>query len=100
MLKALVVAAAAPIWVIEAVGAPFEAKDLLRARGCRWNAEARLWSPEVPLAGFDHEIEWATLELYGSLREPAFRQVTWSDRHRAFVPAGVDQHRINGGRHG
>lgn len=98
VLKALVVAAAAPTWVVEAVGAPFEVKDILKGRGYRWDANARLWSREVPLAAFDDEIAWATLEIYGGLRKPAFRQVTWSERYAAPLPAGGDQHRIGGGR--
>lgn len=83
VLRSLVANASKPTWIVEAVGAPFEAKDLLRSRGYRWSAEARLWSREVETAAFDDEIAWATLEVYGGLRKPAFRQVTWQERYSA-----------------
>lgn len=98
VLKGLVAAAAAPTWIVEAVGAPFEAKGILKGRGYRWDAEARLWSREVPLDAFDDEFGWATVEVYGGLRKPAFRQVTWNERYAAPVPAGGDRRRIGGGR--
>lgn len=101
VLKELVVAAATPTWMIDAVGAPFEAKDVLKARGYRWDADARLWSREVPLAAFDDEIGWATVEVYGGLRKPAFRQVTWSERHAAPARAATADRRMDrGGRRG
>lgn len=96
VLKSLVAAAAQPTWVVEAVGAPFEQKDLLKARGYRWNADARLWSREVPMSAFNDEIGWATLEVYGGLRKPAFRQVTWNERYAAPRHGAADARRIGG----
>jgi DNA polymerase-3 subunit epsilon len=83
VLKALLANASRPTWLVEAVGAPFSAKSLLRMRGYRWNAEARLWSREVGQEAFDAEIEWATLEIYGGMSKPRFRQMTWEQRYAA-----------------
>ena len=89
VLKSLVAKASRPTWLIEAVGAPFEAKGVLKARGYRWDAGRGLWSREVPLAGFDAEIEWATLAVYGGHAKPAFRQVTWQERYAADAESGA-----------
>lgn len=83
VLKAAVEAATRPAWMIDAVGAPFETKDLLKARGYRWNADARHWSKEVPGGAFDDEYEWIVVQVYGGRAKPRFRSVTWCERHSA-----------------
>ena len=85
VLKAAVEAAARPAWIIDAVDAPFEAKDLLKQRGYRWNAQARHWSKEVSGAAFDDEYEWVVLQVYGGTGRPRFRSVTWCERHSAGI---------------
>lgn len=84
VLTAAVEAAATPGWCFEAVGAPFEAKDVLKARGYRWDPAQKLWSREVGGDMFDEECEWIVLEVYGGLKKPRFRQVTWRERYAAF----------------
>lgn len=50
------------IW---AVRSPFESKDLLRARGYRWNAEARVWWRDVPAEELDAEKAFLSEHVYG-----------------------------------
>lgn len=70
-------------WVVEAVRAPFEAKDRLKARGYRWDAERRHWWREVPLDGFDEELEWSVVHVYGGRSRPRFRRIDWTSRYAA-----------------
>ena len=52
--------------VVKAFGAPFETKDKLKARGYRWDAEARVWYTAVKSAeALDAEAEWLKSEVYG-----------------------------------
>jgi DNA polymerase-3 subunit epsilon len=83
VLKAAVEAAVKPAWMIDAVGAPFETKDLLKARGYRWDGDARHWSKEVSAKAFDDEYEWIVVHVYGGTAKPRFRSVTWCERHSA-----------------
>jgi DNA polymerase-3 subunit epsilon len=52
--------------VVKAFGSPFETKDKLKARGYRWDAEARVWYTAVKsAAALDAEAEWLKAEVYG-----------------------------------
>ena len=52
--------------VVKAFGSPFETKDKLKARGYRWDAEARVWYTAVKSAeALDVEAEWLKAEVYG-----------------------------------
>jgi DNA polymerase-3 subunit epsilon len=52
--------------VVKAFGSPFETKDKLKARGYRWDAEARVWYTAVKSAeALDAEAEWLEAEVYG-----------------------------------
>lgn len=44
--------------LIKAVGAPFDIKDLLRNRGYRWNADARVWQKVLDDADLQTEMAW------------------------------------------
>jgi DNA polymerase-3 subunit epsilon len=70
-LSQLMAAAAQPSFKLRAIGAPFEAKDKLKSRGYRWDAEARVWC--VTLAS-EHllaaEAPWLKAEVYGNRRAP------------------------------
>ena len=50
---------------LQATGAPFEAKDLLKARGYRWDGQQRVWGTtlrsEVALAD---ELAWLADAVY------------------------------------
>lgn len=51
-----------------AVGSPFESKDLLKARGYRWNGEARSWWTDVAETAVDDELAWLRAEAYRGKR--------------------------------
>jgi len=52
--------------VVKALGSPFETKDKLKARGYRWDAEARVGFTAVKSAeALDAEAEWLKAEVYG-----------------------------------
>lgn len=65
---------------IEATKAPFEAKDVLKARGYRWHAEKRTWWTEIATAGEAGELDW--LRDACSCTQPKLTPVTWAERHR------------------
>jgi dethiobiotin synthetase len=44
--------------VVQAKRAPFSKKDLLKARGYRWNADARFWQKELGEEFVAHEQAW------------------------------------------
>lgn len=48
-----------------AAGSPFDTKDLLKARGYRWNPEARVWWCDVPEGDLDDEHAWLREQVYG-----------------------------------
>jgi len=51
--------------IVKAFGSPFETKDKLKARGYRWDAEARVWFTAVKSAeALDAEAEWLKSEVY------------------------------------
>lgn len=89
VLKELVTQAARPTWLVEAVGAHADARNMLEERGYRWSSDARVWVREVDAWMVREEVEWLTLEIYGGLREPACREVTWTERYAAVPAAGV-----------
>lgn len=66
-LALLMAAAQRPSFKLRATGAPFEAKDKLKARAYRWDAEARVWycalAGEEALAA---ELAWLRAEVYGA----------------------------------
>jgi len=52
--------------IVKAFGSPFETKDKLKARGYRWDSEARVWSTAVKSAeALDAEAEWLKAQVYG-----------------------------------
>lgn len=81
VLKRALATARRPTFLVEAVGAPFEARVLLKGKGYRWDAGRRLWSREVGEPERERELEWARMEIYGGLREPCVRPVTWRERY-------------------
>ncbi|HAJ13065.1 MAG: 3'-5' exonuclease [Hydrogenophaga sp.] len=68
-LGELIAVAQRPGFRLRATGSPFESKDLLKARGYRWDGEARVWScilgSEAALAA---ELAWLGTEVYGGRR--------------------------------
>ena len=66
-LAHIIEASRTPTFRLLATGAPFESKDLLKARAYRWNAEQKVWhtrlGDEAQLAA---ELEWLKASVYGS----------------------------------
>ena len=65
-LACLLAAGSQDAFRLQATAAPFDAKDALKARGYRWNAEQRVWqtllADEAALQG---ECEWLRSAVYG-----------------------------------
>ncbi len=65
-LARLLQAAQATSFRVFADGAPFDTKDLLKARGYRWDPERRVWHGEVrDEAALDEERAWLKAKVYG-----------------------------------
>ncbi|MBW6456962.1 MAG: hypothetical protein K0A98_13860 [Trueperaceae bacterium] len=83
LLRASARRATVRLW---AVGSPFESKDLLKARGYRWNGEARSWWTDVAEEAVEDELAWLRAEAYRGKRMgelPRVRLdawVRWSQR--------------------
>lgn len=65
-LGKILAASTSCVYRLQANQAPFEAKDILKARAYRWNAEQKVWhtrlSDEVQL---EAELAWLKSEVYG-----------------------------------
>ena len=65
-MAALLAAASRPALRLYATHAPFDSKDLLKARGYRWNAEKKVWTTRLAdEAALEAECEWLKTEVYG-----------------------------------
>jgi len=65
-LARLLVAGKQTSYRLQATAAPFEAKDLLKARGYRWNAEQRVWQTLLADApALQAECDWLRSAVYG-----------------------------------
>jgi len=66
--RELLDAASSPGYAVKATGAPFAAKDTLKRRGYRWDAEAKVWHTRVRgAASLDEERDWLTSAVYGGV---------------------------------
>ena len=66
-LAHLLRAAGQPSFRLSATQAPFEAKDQLRTRGYRWNAEQRVWVTRLNDEGaLQSEYAWLKAHVYGN----------------------------------
>ena len=81
VLSTAVGRATRPTWSIDVAGAPFEAGKVLQKRGYRWTDRPGRWSRELPTNAWPTEADWVTLEIYGGLRAPQVREVTWRERY-------------------
>lgn len=65
-LQQLIDAAVKPSFKLRAIGSPFEAKDQLKSRSYRWDADAKVWFRTlVDPAQLDAELEWLKSDVYG-----------------------------------
>ena len=73
-----------PTWRIWAEGAPFELKDVLKARGYRWNAEhggaPRAWYIDVDEARREAELLFLGREIYQREVAPLTKRIDAHDR--------------------
>ncbi len=78
--------AALTTWRFQAVGAPFEAKDSLKARGYRWNAGERFWWRDVSDERRQEEHDWLAANVFKRHPVPEPRGLTALERYsrRAF----------------
>ena len=66
-LARLMAAAASPSFRLRATGSPFDSKDALKARGYRWDADAKVWFCTLPdQTRLDDELAWLKAEVYGA----------------------------------
>jgi DNA polymerase-3 subunit epsilon len=55
-----------PSFKLRATGSPFESKDMLKARGYRWDADAKVWYCTLASQTLlDAELAWLKAEVYG-----------------------------------
>ena len=66
---------------IEATGAPFDKRHLLKARGYRWDAREKVWWREIAEAAHEAEALWLARDA--ELRAtPRVTQLSWHTRYR------------------
>jgi DNA polymerase-3 subunit epsilon len=80
LLANLIARAEQPAVRIDAIGADYDSKDLLKARGYRWEATGRYWSIEVPEHAAEAEQLW--LQHNACRHGARMTRVTWRERHR------------------
>ena len=65
-LAQLITAARTPSYRLQATGAPFEAKDLLKTRGYRWDGPGKVWHTRLGSdAALQAECAWLKEAVYG-----------------------------------
>lgn len=89
VLSEMLERARAPSWRFRAVGAAFEVKDELRARGYRWDpsSDPKTWWRDVAEGDRDAEEWWLAQRIYAAdarprAKGPQIRMITWRERYR------------------
>ncbi|RVU05800.1 DNA polymerase III subunit epsilon [Novosphingobium umbonatum] len=82
ILSHLMAASEQPNYRINAVDAPFEAKDALKAKAYRWDGAMRFWWRSVAQDELEAEIEWLRQEVYAGRGAPAIFPQSACDRYR------------------
>lgn len=67
---------------IEATGAPFDKRSMLKNRGYRWDPAARAWWAEILEHKLESETLWLQREVMPWGPKPRTRPLTWHERHR------------------
>jgi len=75
-----------PSWLISAVGAHFDVKDSLKARGYRWNGNDTVWYRHIADAVRDEELAWLADNVYAErfrprMDGPSVREITRFTRY-------------------
>ena len=66
----------------EAVGAPFDQRGALKARGYRWNSHKRVWTIEIAEHDCAEEERWFSQQISPYGPPPRMTPMTWHQRHR------------------
>jgi len=83
-LASLLASARQITWRIWAANSPFECKDLLKARGYRWNGEKghpKAWYVDVPGDQKDAELEYLQREIYNRKVDLEITKIAAIDRY-------------------
>ena len=100
LLAELLQAARQPQHRLQATGAPFEAKDALKARGYRWDGNQRVWGTVLRTeAALRAELRWLADAVYGG-RAVRVRVETLDASHRYSPRPGEVSMRAVGGNDG
>lgn len=82
ILAKLIACSEKPTYRVNAIDAPFEAKDRLKSRGYRWDSALRFWWKAIAEADKEAEEAWLLSDVYVGHGSPAFLTVTKMERHR------------------
>jgi DNA polymerase-3 subunit epsilon len=82
ILARLIACSERPTYRVNAIDAPFDAKDRLKSRGYRWDAALRFWWKTIAESDKDSEQAWLLSDVYAGYGAPAFLAVTACERHR------------------
>jgi DNA polymerase-3 subunit epsilon len=81
LIAELLARAAQPSLRIEATGAPFDKRHVLKARGYRWDAREKVWWREIAEAAHETEALWLSRDA--ELRAtPRVTPLSWHTRYR------------------
>jgi DNA polymerase-3 subunit epsilon len=85
-LSVLMENARRPGWIVRAIGAHFDVKDHLKARGYRWDPVACVWWREVADEALESERRWLEDFVYRpdlcpQTEGPEVEEVTWTSRY-------------------
>jgi DNA polymerase-3 subunit epsilon len=86
VLEVLMERARRPAWLLSAVGAHFDVKDRLKARGYGWKPALRCWCREVEDEDLETERAWLAdfvyrPDLFPAADGPDIEQVDWTKRY-------------------
>lgn len=82
ILAKLIACSEKPTYRVNAIDAPFEAKDRLKSRGYRWDSALRFWWKAIAETDKEAEEVWLLSDVYAGHGSPAFLTVTAMERHR------------------
>lgn len=87
VLSELAARSAQPSMRVEAIGADFAIKDVLRSRGYRWNPDGKVWWKDVHAMALPDEEVWLAREVYGlhcqaRAAGPKITEIYARDRYR------------------
>ncbi|WP_160600670.1 3'-5' exonuclease [Allopontixanthobacter confluentis] len=71
-----------PTWRFEARGLPFDYKDIVKARGWKWNAKQKVWWTEVEEDQREIEEAWYARSFKPYTGQPNVEKMTWVTRYK------------------